>query len=261
MTAVNFYVGAHQDDALLFRGDVLYWDMHTEGQKTVHVLTTAGDAGQTDGWWQAREQGLVDATTAAMSPKNVTSGKVTVNGQSVQRYGTDEWACYCLRLPDGNTDGNGFASTGYVSLSKLRDGQISSLSAVDGSATYSGWTSVVDTLRAIFDLELQGTDIAQAWVNASDYDRNADPGDHPDHYATADALTAFVAPDYNRAWWVSYDTSNRPPNIGGMDLSAKQFLFYSYGWSVQDSYGVPPNDGEWDAWGDKRYERIEESGT
>lgn len=259
MVDVVFYVGGHQDDALLFQGDVRYWDLHTAGVRVVQVVTTAGDAGRTDGWWQAREKGLVEACMAAMSPKPVAAGMVSVNGKAVQRYGTDEWVCYFLRLPDGNLDNSGFAATGHRTMGKLRDKTISSLSAVDGTAQYSPWSDLVDTLAAIFDLESEDADNPHPWVNASDWDRDADPGDHPDHYATADALTDIVAPDYNRAWWVSYDTQNRQPNLGGMDLLAKRFAFYAYGWSLFHSVGVPPNDLEWSWWGDKRYGRLEEA--
>lgn len=53
MSDVVFYVCAHTDDALLFRGEGLYTDLHTAGVTTVQVLLTADDAGRTDGWWEA----------------------------------------------------------------------------------------------------------------------------------------------------------------------------------------------------------------
>src|SRR2546422_11650188 len=53
-----------------------------------------------------------------------------------------------MRLPDGNTDGLGFSSTGFQSLAKLRDGSISSIAAVDGSATYGSWQGLELTIGA-----------------------------------------------------------------------------------------------------------------
>lgn len=50
MSEVVYYVGAHADDPLLFRGGVRWSDMHLAGVKCVHIITTAGDAGRTDGW-------------------------------------------------------------------------------------------------------------------------------------------------------------------------------------------------------------------
>jgi hypothetical protein len=257
MADIVFYVSGHPDDALLFRGDALYTDLHSDGVKVVHVVTTAGDAGRTDGWWQAREQGSVDAFQATLSPNKILSGPVSVNGHPVQRYTAPGWSCYFQRLPDGNLDNTGFPSTGGHTLGKLQSGAITTLPAVDGSTTYSGWASFTATLQAIFAKEREGMATTRPWVNAADYDRAASPGDHPDHYATADGLRSFVTSGYNRAWWVSYDVQNRPANINGIELESKRYLFYYYGYAVQDRTGTAPNDTEWDWWGPKRYERLE----
>ncbi len=91
------------------------------------------------------------------------------------------------------------------------------------------------------------------WINASDPDRTINPGDHPDHYAVADALRAFAGQDgYHRAWWVSYDVKNRPVNLGGFDLATKRFLVEGYG-----SQTGGPNEQEWSWWGARRYDRTE----
>jgi LmbE family N-acetylglucosaminyl deacetylase len=255
---VVFYVSGHPDDALLFRGDVLYADLHSaDGIRVVHVVTTAGDAGRTDGWWQAREQGSVDAFQATLSPDRISSGLASINGRPVQRYTTPRWSCYFLRLPDGNLDNTGFPSTGGRTLARLQSGAITTLATVDGSTTYNGWASFTTTLQAILAEERQGTATLRPWVNASDFDRAANPGDHPDHYATAEALRSFVTSGYNRAWWVAYDVRNRPANINRLALESKRFLFYSYGYAVQERSGILPNDTEWEWWGPKRYERLE----
>lgn len=53
---VCFYVVAHQDDWQIFRGDQAYADYnYTSDVKIVFIYTTSGDAGATDGWWEARE--------------------------------------------------------------------------------------------------------------------------------------------------------------------------------------------------------------
>ena len=65
---IVFYVTAHQDDALLFRGEQLYADLlRNPAVRVVHIFTTAGDRGRTDGWWQAREQGVIAALTAFLA--------------------------------------------------------------------------------------------------------------------------------------------------------------------------------------------------
>lgn len=257
MADVVFYISGHPDDALLFRGDVLYSDLHIERVKVVHIITTAGDAGRTDGWWQAREQACVEAMKATLSPGEVVSGSAFINGRPIQLYTTSGWSCYFLRLPDGNIDNSGFPATGGRTLTKLQLRAIDTLPAVDGSTTYNSWESFTATLEAIFTKERQGIATPRPWVNAADYDRAANPGDHPDHYATAEALRSFITSGYRRAWWKSYDVVNQPENISGFTLESKRFLFYSYGYAVQNRTGTPPDGNEWEWWGAKRYERLE----
>lgn len=259
---VVYYVTGHQDDAFLFRGEVLYADLHRIDTKVVHVVTTAGDAGRTDGWWEAREHGALAGVMATLSPAHLSSSAVQVSTGSathtISRYTCENSHSYFLRLPDGNTNNSGFPSTGQQTLSKLRDGEIGSLSAVDGSEVYTGWDDFRDTLRAILTLERGGATNPRPWINASDYDRAADPNDHPDHYATADALRMFAEADgYQRLWWVSYRTQELPPNLHGFALDTKRLLFYAYGYGIQRQIGEPPNDTEWAWWGAKSYSREE----
>lgn len=54
MPYVGCYVAAHQDDWQLFRGEQAWADLNTAGVRVVFVHTTAGDAGATNGWWEAR---------------------------------------------------------------------------------------------------------------------------------------------------------------------------------------------------------------
>ena len=60
-TSLAFYVTAHEDDWELFRGEQAYRDLATPTKKVVFIYVTAGDAGQTNGWWEAREQGALAA--------------------------------------------------------------------------------------------------------------------------------------------------------------------------------------------------------
>jgi hypothetical protein len=251
-----FYVNAHADDALFFRGEGLFTDMHTPDVKTVQVLVTAGDAGRTDGWWETRETACLEAMAGTLTPGAVTSARVTVNGHRVQRHTAVTWVVYALRLPDGGLDGNGFPATGNRSLTKLRSGAIGSLPAVDGSTTDTGWADLVATLRAIVTAQ-RGTTV-RPWINAPDPDRAATPGDHPDHWATGEAVRDFAAAaGLNRLWWVSYDTKNRPANLTGYALDIKLFPIRLYGWATDDLMGVQPNAQEWTWWGDRSYAREE----
>ena len=59
---------------------------------------------------------------------------------------------------------------------------------------------------------------------------------------------------FNRAWWVGYDTENRITNIdhASAGYKAKLKAFEDYG-TIADG---TPQSGEWDRWGDKKYERL-----
>ncbi|CAM2964485.1 PIG-L family deacetylase [Saccharomonospora xinjiangensis] len=272
MTGIVFHVSGHPDDVLLFRGSHLWNDLTWTGMKTVVVVTTAGDAGFENGWWQAREAGLVEACRVAgggaAKPEVITVKGHTAT-HAVTRYLAPTWRCYFLRLPDGNLDGNGFPATKNQSLPKLRDGKISGIDSVaSGGASlasqhYASWIEVVDTLHGILTAERQGSDTVHPWVNASDYDRKRDSGSHPDHYATGDALQTFVHADgYYRAWWLSYCTDGRPTNLSGAEYDHKRKLYYSYVEKVKQLYGGAPPcdfDGEWARWGKRCYWSEEKS--
>jgi hypothetical protein len=252
-----FYVATHADDALFFRGEGYFSDLHSPEVTTITIVPSAGDAGRTDGWWQAREAGGVESIVGTLSPGDVAVDSVTVNGHEIRQYSAPGWVGYFLRLPDGNTNGAGFASNGGRTLGKLQAGTIATLPAVDGSTTYFGWDDFVSTVRAIVLLN-KGT-TAHPWINTSDPDRTLNPNDHPDHYAVATAVCTFAAGDgLNRLWWVSYDSQNRPLNLSGYALDTKYFLVRLYGWMVFDANGTPPNDQEWVWWGPRSYARTEQ---
>jgi hypothetical protein len=251
---VAFYIATHPDDALVFRGDQLYADSHLAGSRLVHITVSAGDAGRSDGWWQARESGTARALAAAQSPAGTAGvSSRAVNGHLIASYRGSGFVAYSLRLPDGGLDGAGFEAAGGGTLGKLAAGSITSLAAVDGSTTYAGWDDLCATLRAICAHERRGTGTVAPWINAADPDRAINPRDHPDHYAVGDALHTFAVRDgYQCAWWSGYDVRDRPANLGGLDLDAKRFLFTAYGWATGG-----PNEDEWTWWGTKRYERIQ----
>jgi len=251
---VVFYIAAHPDDALVFRGDQLYADGHLAGARVVHVTVSAGDAGRSDGWWEARENGALRALAAAQSPQ-AAGGPVTraVNGHRVAGFRGAGFSAYALRLPDGGLDGDGFAANGGGSLAKLAAGDIGSLAAVDGSTVYDGWDDLVATLRALCAHERRLAGTVTPWLNAGDPDPRVNPGDHPDHHAVGEAVrTVAVQDGYLRAWWTGYDVRNRPANLGGFALDAKRFLFTAYGWATGG-----PKEEEWGGWGPKRYDRTE----
>ncbi len=246
---VAFYVTAHQDDWQFFRGEQAYQDLTTGDTRIVFIYTTAGDDKMLPGWWEAREKGAIASIRKAIPAAPLLFNTADINGHRIAKFSCGNSVSYCLRLPDNDAPN---------SLENLRAGVISSLRSVDDSAVYRDWEDFVFTLKAILAIETLGGNNAHPWVNAPDYNATRNPGDHADHKATADALQTFVSEFYNRAWWATYDTSNRSPNLSGSRLAQKRAMFDAYSNEVLSqttANGVPhsPNETEWNWWGDKSY--------
>jgi hypothetical protein len=253
--SVAFYVAAHQDDWQFFRGEQAYVDLNIPGARIVFIYTTAGDNGWANGWWEAREKGAIASIRSAIPPSPLTIDVRTIADHPIRVFECGRTISYCLRLPDG---------VGDRSLSGLRAGIIPSLTALDHSTTYHGWDDFRDTLRGIMEIESSFGRPGHPWVNAPDYHRVRNPNDHLDHQATADALWSFVAGTYRRAWWVSYDIMNRPPNLDGAAIARKRRLFDAYATTVREettANGEPihPNETEWGWWGNRSYVTLREA--
>ncbi|KDO18242.1 hypothetical protein SPRG_16326 [Saprolegnia parasitica CBS 223.65] len=104
-TSVEFYINAHQDDHELFMAAKLYDSFSKPTAKIVMIYTSAGDAGATDGWWQARELGTLASSQTFVklfglfSPVRKTS-TVTINGHVITKVVLGNAIHYFLRLPE-----------------------------------------------------------------------------------------------------------------------------------------------------------------
>lgn len=273
-TALSFYVGGHQDDWQLFRGNAAWKDLSSPATRVVFVYATAGDAGVTDGWWEARERGAVAAARKGVGPAPLTIDIAQVNGHPIVRYTSRNSVSYFLRLPDGAyQSGKGYPAYNSESLSQLRDGG-KPVTAVDKSTTYRSWKDFWQTLQAIGDLERAGVPlVAHPRISAPDYfgtdNSHADCGtrescnrcDHPDHIAVGEAVRQFAASTYDRIWWVGYQTQQRPENLRGADFARKGELFFAYAEAVltettSNGEPAPPNLFEWRFWGARDYVRT-----
>ena len=274
ITSLSFYVGGHQDDWQLFRGNAAHADLITPGHRVVFIYATAGDAGRTDGWWEARERGALESVRTVLGPGPITLDVAEMNGHPIVRYTLKNSVSYMLRLPDGRwRAGDGYPSTNHESLSQLRD--ISKpVSAIDGSTTYVSWEEFWGTLEAILEHERSRVpDADHPWVHAPDYDGednasatcdatpSCNPCEHPDHKAVADALRQFVGGTYNRSWWVGYDSMNRPENLDGAAFAQKGRTFFGYAEAVAEETARNgdtrhPDLGEWRLWGSRDYVRT-----
>jgi hypothetical protein len=245
-----YYVVAHQDDWQLFYGHQAFADLSEPNSRVIFIYTTAGDAGQSEEWWRARERGAIAAQSIGCgSPSPEVRN---INGHEITVYDAGSFVSYHMRLPDGHPEGAGFPATGHASLRKLQTCEISTIAAIDGSARYAGWNDFLSTLTAIFEREGSPPN---TWVNAADWSWTCSPDDHSDHKATADALRECLAGDFNRLWFATYSNKDRPANLSGPALHDKESLWLAYKQHVAPLADLEFLSWEWDVWGAKNYYR------
>jgi len=281
-----FYVAAHPDDIQLFIGNQAAADASSTSVRTVWIIVTAGDAGRDTNWWQAREAGALASMEQAVGfvPGAFPSGcyhttdKPTINGHTMVRHKLIDGSArtrsvmYLLRLPDGNVDGSGFASTSYESLLKLMNSTISTIHTVDGIATYSGISDVMYTLDAIMTSERNATNPSvHPWLNANEYSgmRNTNDAteDHTDHRVLGSILASFAYYNgYNRLWWQSYTVRSAGgyTTLTGADLTNKTNVFFAYTHAMEtilDFFNgqTPPSGHDW-TWSGSTYELADHDG-
>ena len=231
--SVAFYIVADQDDWQLFMQKNAYADASNAKQKTVFITLTAGDAGLGKGgsgtvpYYQARDNGSqlsikFLADIASVPDRSESAQYVYANAHQIYHVQYKHTKSYYLRLPEGNDDGNGYRATGNQSLKRLRDGEISKITAVDSSATYQGWTDLVQTIQRIIIAETSGFSYATLNIPETDISRN--PDDHNDRLLVGD-LAEQASKDLTclkQYSWLGYSSADKP-----MDLSIDQLINYS----------------------------------
>jgi len=233
---VSFYFAAHEDDWQLFMDPTAFEDVLGGAARTVFVYVTAGDDGLGTGtggrkypYYLARENGAVNAmrfmADADRTPIAEADGPMTFNGHPIYRTAYRNTIGYFLRLPDGDALGQGFAGTGYQSLKKLADGDIATLSAVDGSTIYHGWSDLVTTVHDIISYERARAPLIQ--LNVADPDQHINPADHSDHLMTGKAALDAAAgmSCVRRAYYVDYASSKLPENLDARERDMESAVF------------------------------------
>lgn len=255
------HVVAHQDDWMLFHGDEAARHLADASQPVVFIHTTAGDAGEQAGWWEARELATVMAVRQQLGNPPLLISRPRVKGRGLQRYSCGHAVLYFLRCADGGKQGKGFDLHRHRSLSRLRDlGK--ALPAVDGSTRYSSWDDLCTTLARIVARERQATE--PVWIHCGDYAASTNPGDHADHQATAEAVRQFAAAEgYGRAWFLTYCSRDQPANLSPAEAEAKLQLFRHYGEQLGRLMGAAAglNADAWAWWGLKSYSRYQPPGS
>jgi LmbE family N-acetylglucosaminyl deacetylase len=226
--ATEFFIHASPESWQIYMGDVAVAALQS-GRRIVFVSTTAGDNGNTNPvYWQTRESGEIASFTAVQTGAPTACAVVTLNAHPIQRCTVGNATAYFMRLADGNEiDGTGFGQ-GIGTLSLLRD-QGMPASAMDGSTTYASWTDFTATLRALVAYESAGQPASAITVHSPDFIRSINYQDHPDAFATADAVrAAALGLGWTNVWYVDRDTRFRPVNNTDAQHDAKSTVFLAY---------------------------------
>ncbi|GIC92334.1 uncharacterized protein Aud_008800 [Aspergillus udagawae] len=219
---------AHQDDDLLFQNPDILHEI-TAGRHVRTVYLTAGDAGLDAQYWTSRQAGAMDAYAAMAGMPNVwDESDIGVEGKDIPLYTLRDRdiSVAFMHMPDGNTGGDGFASTGHESLEKLWNGEIDSIGTVDESGTRYTRSDLIETLTQIIN------DFDPDWINSQDYINPYGSGDHSDHTSAGLFTNEAAKPSEfsgNVMAYRGYPISNEPANVAGADLDQKKAAFYTYG--------------------------------
>jgi hypothetical protein len=230
---VAFYFAAHQDDWQLFMNPSAFQDVLDSDTKSVFVRVTAGDAGlgtksggRKHPYYLARENGAESAIRFMADsddrpPVEKRASPMEFGGHPIYRSSYRNTVAYFLRVPDGNPAGTGYADTGYQSLKRLADGQIDTLTAIDGMTSYHGWRDLVQTLRTIIEFERGSAPSLQ--LHVAERDPVINPGDHSDHLMTAKAALDAAASltGARRLHYVGYASAKLPENLSPQDCDMK----------------------------------------
>lgn len=223
-------IWAHADDDIIFANPGLADSI--QGGSTVRaVFVTAGDAGKGLQYAQEREAGiraaydLMRGGTGPWDEREIT----LLSGARVTRFvPKDEprLSITVLRLPDGGLDGKGFAETGGAGLTQLINGDVTSLSPIDGSPAYDleRLTSTLAELLSAAEPRRVSTNVPHESAFAR--------GDHPDHSCVGSLVRASAPavglPPVAMSYFLGYPSQDQPVNVGGEELDAKVEVYRTY---------------------------------
>jgi len=218
---------AHQDDDLLFQSPALI-SMIRGGLCVRTVYVTAGDANQTAAYWTSRESGVKAAYAELAGVDNTwTTVDAGIDGHPIPVAtldGATNISLAFMRLPDGFPTGGGASNSGYQSLQKLYVGVLTSITAVNGTSSYT-LSTLQGTLLALMN-SYQPNQIATL-----DFAGSYGDGDHSDHHTVA-YLVLAAQQQYKLTHTITgyqgYGIVQRPSNVSEPDLATKTHAFLTY---------------------------------
>lgn len=232
---IEFYFVAHADDWQLFMNPEVSNDLADKTCKVVIVHTTAGDAGRETYFWKAREEAALDSVRFRLSVDEHLTHQILmqpINGKNIYCQRLNNCICYFLRLPDGGSDGSGFAAFNHQSLEKLHQQSILCINPVDQSCVYESLNELTGVIDGIIEKEIADMENMHnppVMLNFPDPDKELNPYDHNDHYNTSYLLQATNA--YSRFLkraFKDYQLINIPVFLSQENLFWKIGMFSAY---------------------------------
>jgi LmbE family N-acetylglucosaminyl deacetylase len=223
----TLYTVAHADDSILFQDPDIRTDI-AAGRCVRTIFLTAGDAGLDATYWQGRENGVAAAYADLAAQPNVwRTADAGIPGHPaplLTLVANPAVSIVFLRLPDGQSRGRGFGSTGLVSLEKLWLETVPSMTAVDRTSSYTR-AELVAALTAA--MTTYGADT----IRTQDFLGAFGDGDHSDHHAAAyftRAAGELYVPRHTLIGYVGYGISTLAVNLSAAAAAAKQQTFFVY---------------------------------
>ena len=264
----SVYVSAHPDDWQLFMNPNAYNSVKGTNEKVVFIHTTAGDAGDgiTNNHYLAREEGSLRAirfmsntfTNNGAPGTNMNQTIVNVNGHQVLKFSYRNIVTYFLRLPDGDYRGTGYPGTNNQSLQKLYNGSISTISAIDGSTTYTSLADLQNTLKFIVQSESTGN----IKFNLADHDASINPDDHSDHINSSLIMQGVASSigGISMNLYSEYDIAIRPVNVFNDDFLINAGTWGATASGISDRNFFSTWDNDHNVWLYRQYFRTVNSG-
>ncbi|WP_410005999.1 discoidin domain-containing protein [Aequorivita nionensis] len=262
----SVYVVPHPDDWQLFMNPNAYHSIKGVNEKVIFLHITAGDGGgsTSSNYYLAREEGSLRAirfmsntfTNEGALGSNMNRTMVMVNGHQVLKFSYRNAVAYFLRLPDGNYGGNGYPLNNNESLQKLYNGTISSISTIDGTASYSSLVDLEATLQAIVTSEMIPSSSIN--FNAADDDLGINPDDHSDHIFSS-LIMQDVANNIGGVTlnlYTDYFTDTKAQNVFGDDYLISAGTWAATASGLSDSSYFSSWDNTHNAWLGKQYFRT-----
>lgn len=234
LAKLHVFLAPHPDDWQIFMGHFAYDVITSKATQALIILVTAGDHGNDDAYWQAREAGSIASVRAAYkldlwtaSPQEVSSTTL-VNGKNLSSVKIENTTMVFFRLPDGFLKGAGSATHSSQSLAKLFTGDIPSLTSVDGANSFTKQ----DLQATLLDLvhATKAKDTQEVFFHTLDSGYGAKMA-HSDHYYATEFLMNIrkeVQPGCNINAYQDYRSQYRPANLSNTEAGKKVELFSAY---------------------------------